>query len=647
MKAKRIRTFCWVSTLIIAALVTITLGQRTVAADSDPSSRVARLNYLRGAVSFQPAGEPDWVSAIVNRPITTGDRLWADDNSRAEMHLGSATIRLDEQTGMSFLNLDDRTTQIELSEGVLNVRVLRLDRDEIFEIDTPNQAFSIDRPGQYRIEASEDGHTTMVTVRSGEGEVTGGGGTYNVGAGVTGSFVGDDHLRANIYKAGSYDDFDKWCQDRDRRDDGAKSVRYVSREVVGYQDLDDYGYWQYVAGYGYVWFPRVSAGWAPYHDGHWAWISPWGWTWVDDAPWGYAPFHYGRWVAVRNTWAWIPGPIAVRPVYAPALVAFVGGPHFSLSVSIGGGGGNVAWFPLGPREVYVPAYHTSREYVERVNVSNTTVNNITITNVYNNTNNSNVHYVNKTERGAVTAVSQTTFINAQHVGKSAIVVNQREIESAPVNRRAEVAPSRTSVLGPSSSEHNHVSQPRPEVVNRAVVAKNPPPAPPVSFEKQQAKLTAQPGQPLAAKDIESLRPANGDYGRNHVRQAPQGKPAVAESIEPPVNPPSNGRSSGRTSDNNGRGNAPAGEGTHGPQSQPAQATQATPASVVTPAENTGRGNNRPPSAGRGQSTSTSAQTVTPATPPTVVTPLRRTREEATIGHRVAIGDNRRAHRRKR
>src|SRR6185503_3252168 len=150
-----------------------------------------------------------------------------------------------------------------------------------------------------------------------------------------------------------------WCDGRDRRDDRSQSGRYVSSEVVGYRDLDDYGSWRSDVKYGNVWMPRVSRSWAPYHDGHWAWISPWGWTWVDDAPWGYAPSHYGRWVYVGNNWGWVPGPIAVRPVYAPALVVFVGGSGFGISVSLGGGGaygGNVGWFPLGPREVYVPGY---------------------------------------------------------------------------------------------------------------------------------------------------------------------------------------------------------------------------------------------------------------------------------------------------
>src|ERR1700676_3576257 len=133
----------WMSVFSMAALLAMTFPPRAAAQDNDPPGRVARLNYLRGSVSFQPAGESDWVSAIVNRPMTTGDKVWADDGARAEMHLGSATIRLDAHTGLSFLNLDDRNTQIQLSEGTLNIRVVRLDRDEDFEVDTPNQGFSI------------------------------------------------------------------------------------------------------------------------------------------------------------------------------------------------------------------------------------------------------------------------------------------------------------------------------------------------------------------------------------------------------------------------------------------------------------------------------------------------------------------------
>jgi hypothetical protein len=543
----------------VAALLTVTFSPRIAAADDyDPSGRVARLSYLRGSVSFQPAGESDWVSAVPNRPMTTADRLWADDDGRAEIQLGSATIRLDSLTGVSFLNLDDRTTQIELSVGTMYIRVLRLGRDESFEIATPNQAFSIVRPGQYRIEASEDGNSTMATVRDGEAEAIGSSRTYVVGRGQSGRFTGTVAVRTSIFRAAGYDEFDSWCEDRNRREDRSRSVRYVSPDVVGYQDLDDYGVWTSDSNYGHIWVPRVSRGWAPYQDGHWAWISPWGWTWVDEAPWGYAPFHYGRWVYARNRWGWVPGPIAVRPVYAPALVAFIGGPRFSVSIALGGGGGGyVGWFPLGPREVYVPAYRTSREYVNRVNVSNTTVTNIAITNVYNqnnsynnshtnnhennqtnnhDNNHTNNRYANRTAPGGVTTVSHDTFMNAQPVRRAVVAVNEREIGSAPVSRRAEVVPTRSSVLGTSAQSDRRAARPSAEIANRSVVAKTPPPPAPVPFERQRQKLETQPGQPLAGNEIDGLRPANASPRRSNVTPAPSGGSSTADSNQPGSQP---------------------------------------------------------------------------------------------------------------
>ena len=168
--------------------------------------------------------------------------------------------------------------------------------------------------------------------------------------------TGGDQVNYKLAAAGGADDWDQWCSSRDRREDQSQSARYVSREVSGYEDLDQYGRWENQADYGDVWYPTsVSAGWAPYREGYWAWIAPWGWTWVDEAPWGFAPYHYGRWAYVSNRWGWVPGPRGVRPVYAPALVAWVGGSRGGVSFSIGAGPA-VGWFPLGPREPYFPSY---------------------------------------------------------------------------------------------------------------------------------------------------------------------------------------------------------------------------------------------------------------------------------------------------
>jgi hypothetical protein len=534
---------------------------------------------MEGSVSFQPAGETDWVEAVPNRPMTTGDRLWADRGSRAELQLGSAVIRLSENTGFSFLELDDHTVQIQLSSGAINLRVRRLDQNDDFEVDTPNLAFTVSQPGSYRLNASDDGTYTVVSLREGGGQATGNGQTYTLHAGQQGTFSGTDSLNADVEDIGGPDQFDNWAYGRDHRYDGSRSAQYLSRDVVGYEDLDDYGDWRDDPNYGHVWYPtRVEAGWAPYHTGHWDWISPWGYTWVDDSPWGYAPFHYGRWVAVGGRWGWIAGPVNVQAVYAPALVVFVGGsPGF---------GGNVGWFPLGPREVYVPPYQVSRGYMNRVNVSNTTVNTTTITNVYNttiinkNTTITNVTYVNRNVQGAVMVVPQHAFASAQPVARASVAVNAQQIASAPASARVTVVPTQQSVLGARASTANRVTAPPAAVMNRQVIAKRTPPPPPVPFAKQQQALAAHPGEPLAKQEMQTLRPAGAAAAHPMVKQAPPGKPATPTTGHPgnpqnaarpgqPVPPPANQP-----------GNRPANE----PATNQRPATVAEPSHPAPPAE---------------------------------------------------------------
>ena len=396
MKAARL----WWLALVLTMTLHMLVAPRLAAAQDDqdqqeqqdPPTRVARLNYSSGSVSFQPGGEGDWVTAVVNRPLTTGDNLWADQNSRAELHVGSLAIRMNSETSLTFLDLDDRTTQLRLSVGSLILRVRHLDDGDLLEVDTPNVAFTVQRTGEYRIDVNQDGTQTITTVWQGRGEATGGGYSYTVVAGQQATFSGTDQLDHEIGQIAPPDDFDNFAFERDRRDDHDESSNYISPEMTGYEDLDDYGHWHYVADYGPVWTPsNIGPGWAPYRFGHWVWIAPWGWTWVDDEPWGFAPFHYGRWAFVDSGWCWVPGPVFVRPVYAPALVAFVGGGGFRFSVGVGEG---VAWFPLGPREVYVPAYRVSRVYVNNVNITNTRVNVTQVTNVYNTyTTNTNINRI--------------------------------------------------------------------------------------------------------------------------------------------------------------------------------------------------------------------------------------------------------------
>lgn len=435
----------------------------SAAAQADPPDRVARLNYMQGSISYQVSGDENWVQADPNRPLTTGDNLWSDRDSRGEVHIGSTAIRLSSETGISFLTLDDRTAQIQLAEGTIAVHLRDLAPGNNFEIDTPNLALTLTRSGVYLISADPDDNSTTIIIREGEGQVTGGENSWDLPEGQEYILTGSDQLTYDARPLPRFDDFEAWCQERDQRENDSISARYVSRDVEGYYDLDGYGRWESDRDYGEVWVPTVAPGWAPYRMGHWVYIAPWGWTWVDDEPWGFAPFHYGRWCMVRGRWAWVPGPRMVRPVYAPALVAFVGGAGWGVSLSFGGVSG-VAWFPLGPRDVYVPGYHCSPRYMRNVNITNTRVVNVTqVTNVYNTVvirrNVTRVNYMYARNEHAITAVHRDTFVNARNVSRGIIRVHSREIERARVVESAPIAPTRASYF----SARARISNARPAV----------------------------------------------------------------------------------------------------------------------------------------------------------------------------------------
>jgi hypothetical protein len=529
--------FCGRVGLVLCLFV---VAVRPAFAFDDPPMRVARLNHLEGDVSFQPGGETDWGWATLNRPMTTGDSLWTGDRSRAEMHIGSTAIRVDGQTSVSFLNLDDRTVQIQLNSGTIDVRVRNLYGDDVFEVDTPNLAFTVLRRGDYRITADPEGSFTTITLRDGQGQINGGDQAFLVDGGSQVQVSGTDYISYDIYDLPDRDNFDRWSYSRQMREEHSPSARYVSPELTGSEDLDRNGIWRTDPNYGPVWVPtHVSQDWAPYKEGHWAWVDPWGWTWVDDAPSGFVTSHYGRWAHVDDGygsggWVWVPphreasqDEYAQRPVYSPALVTFVGDSNSSRDF---GNGGGVAWVPLAPGEVYVPAQQTSPTYVTNVNVRNTVVQQTTITNVVNN-NVQTTTYVNQRVAGAVTAVPQATFVSAQPVAQAAVKVAPSAITVAPAVHSAPVAPVRASVMGAnrviaaSASPASAPPKPPAAVVSRPVVAKVAPPPPPVAFAQKQQAMQANPGKPLDAKAVQNLRAATPPPVARVVKTAPPA-PAV-------------------------------------------------------------------------------------------------------------------------
>jgi hypothetical protein len=521
--------------LYCAGILAVFLAGSAGAQGSDPPTRVARLNYVAGNVSMQPGGAGDWTPAEPNRPFTTGDQLFTDIDSKAELHTDLGVLRLGQQTTATFLTLNDQAVQISVTEGDFSVTLRQIDPNQTVEIDTPNAAVSLLRPGIYRFRVSAADGLSFVVVRQGQAEITGGGQAFTLNPGNSAAVTGTGSLSSNVAAAPDPDDFDRWSATRDAQEGRLASARYLPRTVVGYEDLDQYGSWDTVESYGAVWYPRtVVAGWAPYHYGHWAWIEPWGWTWIDDTPWGFAPFHYGRWALIGGRWGWCPGPIVVvanrpamvRPVYAPALVAWFGGAHWGVSIGVGAAP-TLGWVALGIGEIYTPAYHCSPHYFSGVNVSNTTiVKTVNITNVYNNVYvNKTVYnqtYVNIKAPNGVSAMPQEAFANGRPVRTAGIVVSNEQLRTMQPQAAAmvapPVAPTRQALL--ASNVNRPVVRPPQQMMARKVMMRAAPAAAPAPFAARQAYLQQHAGQPH-------------DFTAMHAQVAVQ-TPALAAIHGPPA-----------------------------------------------------------------------------------------------------------------
>ena len=423
----------------------------------DPPSRAARLQYMSGSVSIQPHGTDDWVGGTLNRPLTNNDNVWTDKDSRAELNAGTGVVRMSSETSLTLTNVGDNAMQVELHQGTVSLRVRHLFEGEIYEVDTPNMAFTVQKTGEYRFQVDPNGDASVVTVWKGEGDATGSGPAVRVKAHEQARFTNGTSMTHQVSGAPAFDGFDDWCRVRDEREDHSVSARYVAPGVIGSEDLDAYGAWRQMPEYGAVWVPSgVAVGWSPYSLGHWVWVSPWGWTWVDDEPWGFAPYHYGRWIYGGGFWGWAPGPYYGRPFYAPALVGWFGGPRFGVGFGFGFGGG-IGWCPLGWGEPFLPWYHVSRGYFEHVNFYNTRFANTNgFANRYWNggrgvVGGAGIHYANLRAPGGAIAVSQRTLTNSLPVHGSAVRMSGSQFEGSALGGRVPVTPGRTSVLGANAS----------------------------------------------------------------------------------------------------------------------------------------------------------------------------------------------------
>jgi len=345
-----------------ATAMPVSAGAATAAQADGPPMIAGRVAAIEGEVSIWRAEEDgggQWDAAQLNDVVTVGTGL-ATSNGRTEVRVGPHALRLGAGSAGGFSQLDFGMKAFNLERGVANIRLAPAQQGEVVTVLVGGVQLNLAAPGRYRIDAIE-GSPLNITTFDGQAMVRYGSSNVTVGPGQALVMTQSSMSYASAMTTA----LDDWALARDLRYQQLQAARYVSPYMTGYEELDAYGDWLPDGAYGTVWVPRaVPVGWAPYRDGRWRWIAPWGWTWVDAAPWGYAPFHYGRWVMLGGRWAWWPGGYIARPVWAPALVGFVGG---GASVSIGFGGPVVGWYPLAPWHRYRPHYRTSNTYVTVIN----------------------------------------------------------------------------------------------------------------------------------------------------------------------------------------------------------------------------------------------------------------------------------------
>lgn len=360
----------------VVILVTGSLGFAGVAlAQSptdagDPPSRVGRLAYVQGTVSFHDNDQTDWQPALLNTPITAGDALWTEPNAHSEVTIAGTRVRLDSATQLDMLALDDSLTRMQLDQGRIDVKTFEYDTRQPYEVVTPRGVVTIQQQGDYYVEAGSTQDATRLGVRQGAAQIQAPNGqTLAVRAGEVGELTGDGSAPQLHTIQAPPPPMPTYWAERDRQVVYDKPPQYLSASVTGYEDLNHYGTWQNDPEYGQVWYVNSPpSGWAPYTTGRWVSDPRYGWTWVDEQPWGFAPYHYGRWAQRNDRWFWVPPDRQQRAVYAPALVGFLGG--LELGTLLGQQNHRpVGWFPLGPREVYVPPYATNRDYYRRINMS--------------------------------------------------------------------------------------------------------------------------------------------------------------------------------------------------------------------------------------------------------------------------------------
>jgi hypothetical protein len=300
----------------------------TLPALAGSQARIVRLSDVQGSVQINKNTGLGFENAFLNLPITQGTQVRTHDRGRAEIEFeDGSTLRLAPNTIVQFstLGLSDsgqRISVINLVDGMAYVNWLGKSGDE-FSLNFSREKAALDHAAHFRVETSTQ--AASLAVFKGDVDVEGPNGKVTVEKKKTAKFDGaddDKYIVANKVAEAPLDSWDKEAS--------AYHDQYAKNNSTpfgyGVSDLNYYGAYSNVPGYGMMWQPYFTGvGWDPFMNGAWSSYPGYGYMFASAYPWGWMPFHYGNWMFIPAMgWMWQPGgwnSFSAMPLYAGTLPA--------------------------------------------------------------------------------------------------------------------------------------------------------------------------------------------------------------------------------------------------------------------------------------------------------------------------------------
>lgn len=300
--------------------------------------RVVRLSYVNGTVAVRRPGSTEWAQAVVNTPIEEGFGLETSAHGFAEVQFeNGSTVRIGELSRVDFTQLamdsqGNKLNRLEFEQGYATFHLIP-EHHDLYTV-TANGT-TLEPKGKSEFRTDLDGDRMRLEVFEGSVEAASASGSVRIGKGMVTELGSETTAASNLRHGIEKDAWDKWSDARDNQAQLTSSDQAVGLDqpLYGWDDLDEYGDWSYVPGFGYGWSPYEAEGWMPFSAGLWNWYPSFGWTWISSEPWGWLPYHYGMWNYDASLgWFWMPGNFNV---WSPGMVAWSMGP------------GWIGWTPYG------------------------------------------------------------------------------------------------------------------------------------------------------------------------------------------------------------------------------------------------------------------------------------------------------------